>query len=141
MRRSVENAVKMINNLSAELDVMRLSMIETGLETISYNLNRKNSDLRFFDFGKTYFSQGVGSYLKQEHLALYLTGYSNEGSWRSKKEEVDFFNMKGLVSSILQLCGVKNVIFKLEKHNSFELALRIFNDDQLLGIAGKLCGR
>ena len=50
----LETTVNLINNLSAELNIMRPSLLETGLESISWNLNRKNNDLRFFEFGKTY---------------------------------------------------------------------------------------
>ncbi|MCW3116659.1 MAG: phenylalanine--tRNA ligase subunit beta, partial [Chitinophagaceae bacterium] len=53
-------AVKMLNNLSAELNIMRPSMLETGLESIAHNLNRKNNHLRFFEFGKTYTTSGTG---------------------------------------------------------------------------------
>jgi phenylalanyl-tRNA synthetase beta chain len=57
----LETTVKMINNLSAELDVLRPSMVETGLEAISYNINRRNTNLQFFEFGKTY-TKAVGVY-------------------------------------------------------------------------------
>jgi len=65
---------KMINSLSADLNVMRPSMVETGLEPISYNLNRKNKDLLFFELGKTYNTAGVGNYSENEHLHYILPG-------------------------------------------------------------------
>jgi phenylalanyl-tRNA synthetase beta chain len=52
-------SVKMLNSLSAELNIMRPSMLETGLQSIAHNLNRKNNDLKFFDFGKTYKTSGT----------------------------------------------------------------------------------
>ena len=99
-------AVKMINSLSADLDIMRVSMLETGLEAISYNLNRKNNNLKFFEFGKSYTSPTVGQYNEQEHLALYLTGSKVLDSWNGKSQAVDFYYAKGIATAILQLCGV-----------------------------------
>ncbi len=64
----LETAVKMINNLSAELNIMRPSLLETGLESISWNLNRKNTDLRFFEFGKTYETSQPGQYTRNKSL-------------------------------------------------------------------------
>ena len=70
VKRNWKRAVKMINNLSAELNIMRPSLLETGLESISWNLNRKNSDLRFFEFGKTYASSQPGKYAEINHCCL-----------------------------------------------------------------------
>src|SRR5678809_282236 len=67
-------SVKMLNSLSADLNIMRPSMLETGLESIAHNLNRKNNDLKFFDFGKTYKTSGAGKFHETEHLCLYITG-------------------------------------------------------------------
>ena len=77
----LNTTVKMINNLSEELNVMRPSILETGLETIAYNINRKNSNLKFFEFGKTYSTTITGKYAEKEHLALYLTGNNHEDEW------------------------------------------------------------
>jgi phenylalanyl-tRNA synthetase beta chain len=129
--------VKMINNLSADLDVMRPSMIEPGLETISYNINRKNSSLQFFEFGKTYHSHQVGSYTEDEHLALYLTG-NLDGSWKSKGAEADFYRAKGVASSIMQLCGAGNVSFEAVENNSFSLVTYAFADDGAVGLVGEI---
>lgn len=96
-----EGLVKMINNLSAELDVMRPSMLETGLERIAYNLNRRNDDLLFFEFGKTYRREATGRYPETEHLALYLTGQKRAESWMHRQEPVDFYFLKGFVQNIL----------------------------------------
>ena len=54
--------VRLLNNLSAVHNIMRPSMLETGLEAVAYNLNRKNNDLQFFEFGKTYATSGIGKY-------------------------------------------------------------------------------
>ncbi|HEY4965246.1 MAG TPA: phenylalanine--tRNA ligase subunit beta, partial [Puia sp.] len=85
----LETTVKMINNLSTELNIMRPSLLETGLESISWNLNRKNSDLLFFEFGKTYSSLQPGQYSENNHCCLYLTGNRQFESWKGKPVPVD----------------------------------------------------
>jgi phenylalanyl-tRNA synthetase beta chain len=102
----LSHTVKMINNLSEDLDVLRPSMIETGLESIAYNLNRRNQNLQFFEFGKTYLSKAVGSYIEEERLCLYITGANHEDSWREKSKPQDFYQMKGLANALLALSGL-----------------------------------
>jgi phenylalanyl-tRNA synthetase beta chain len=108
----LETTVKMINNLSEELNVLRPSMVETGLESISYNINRKNNNLQFFEFGKTYLTKGVGEYIEDEHLCLYITGSNHEDGWREKNKPQDFYKLKGLAHAIGELCGLNNIRFE-----------------------------
>jgi phenylalanyl-tRNA synthetase beta chain len=102
----LKNVVKMINNLSAELNIMRPSLLETGLETIAYNINRKNNNLRFFEFGKTYNTTNVGQYEEENHLCLYITGALMEDSWKTKSSRTDFYYLKGICSKIMQQSGL-----------------------------------
>jgi phenylalanyl-tRNA synthetase beta chain len=108
----LETTVKMINNLSEELNVLRPSMVETGLESISYNINRKNNNLLFFEFGKTYLTKGVGEYIEDEHLCLYITGSNHEAGWREKNKPQDFYKLKGLTQAVCELCGLNNIRFE-----------------------------
>ncbi|MGI8636921.1 MAG: phenylalanine--tRNA ligase subunit beta [Segetibacter sp.] len=131
-------AAKMINSLSADLDVMRLSMVETGLEITSYNINRKNKDLQFFEFGKTYHSSAVGSYKEREHLALYFTGQQQHASWKSKQTNTDFFRAKGIAAAIAQLCISKKVTFAETLVHGFSLALSGSANNQKLLTLGEV---
>ncbi len=115
----LSGSVKMINSLSTELDVMRPSMVETGLETISYNINRKNKDLQLFEFGKTYHTTGIGAYSENEHLSIYLTGLSNPASWRTKAIPTDFYVAKGIANAVLKLCGIQNATISTEKNADY----------------------
>jgi phenylalanyl-tRNA synthetase beta chain len=99
-------AVKMINNLSAELNILRPSLLETGLEPIAYNLNRKASQLRFFEFGKSYRTHGVGQYAETNHLCLYVTGSLQEDSWKGEGAPVDLYYLKGLCERLLPIVGL-----------------------------------
>ena len=111
----LETTVKMMNNLSADLDVLRPSMLETGLECIAYNSNRKNNNLQLFEYGKTYHTKGVGSYWEDEHLALYITGDNHEDTWQDKAKPNDFFRAKGIAQSVLALCGLDKLKFNKEE--------------------------
>lgn len=95
----------MLNNLSAELNVMRPSMLETGLQCVSFNLNRRNNNLRLFEFGKTYTTSDVGKYFETDHLAIYTTG-STEASWKQKASATDVYFLKSVVNSILLQAGL-----------------------------------
>lgn len=127
--------VKMINNLSAELDVLRPSMLESGLETIAYNVNRKNSDLQLFEFGKTYAAVGEG-FKETEHFCLFATGNHIDQGWRNKATPVDFYRMKGLVTALLQWCGLSNISFEEET----DATVSIFANKQKLGTLQHVTG-
>ena len=81
-------------------------MLETGLESIAYNLNRKNNNLKFFEFGKTYKSAGLGKYEEKEHLCLYITGDATGQGWKNKPQQADFFLIKGVAETVLKLIGL-----------------------------------
>ena len=110
-------SVKMMNNLSADLDVLRPSMLETGLESLAYNLNRRNNNLQLFEFGKTYHSKAVGHYKEQEHLCLYITGANHDDVWNEKSKAFNFYTTKGITQGIVALVGFGNIEFKKEEGN------------------------
>jgi len=121
--QELSQTVKMINSLSADLNVMRPSMVETGLEAIAYNLNRKNKDLRFFELGKTYHSEGVGHYAEEEHLVLYMTGENEGGGWRKKETSIDFYTAKGIATAIIELCDLGKLHYVSTSNEGFSVAL------------------
>ena len=99
------DAVSMLNPLSADLSVLRTSMLPTGLASITYNQNRKHTNLRFFEFGKVYHSTENG-YDEQEVLALYTSGNLNDAHWKGSNGKSEFFYLKGIVSTLLERLGV-----------------------------------
>jgi phenylalanyl-tRNA synthetase beta chain len=138
--KELTTAVKMINSLSADLDVLRPSMVETGLETISYNINRKNKDLQLFEFGKTYHTTGVGNYEEREHFSLYLTGEGKPASWKSKATNIDFFEAKGIASAVIQLCGLNVPAFTKTSKDDFTIALTASANFKTLVTVGEVAG-
>jgi phenylalanyl-tRNA synthetase beta chain len=135
----LETAVKMINNLSAELNIMRPSLLETGLESISWNLNRKNSDLLFFEFGKTYSSSQPGLYKEDNHCCLYLTGNWHSESWKGKPVPVDFYYLKGLCSAICKLSGISGNEVRLS-HPKLTSGMEIKQGKRTILTAGEVDG-
>ncbi|WP_447640894.1 MULTISPECIES: phenylalanine--tRNA ligase subunit beta [Chitinophagaceae] len=110
----LKHTVKMLNSLNAELDIMRPSMLETGLEVISYNTKRKQNNLQLFEYGKNYSTDGVGQYKEQERLALYITGKTKEDDWISKGKAFDFYHAKGIVNAVVALNGFNKISYKKE---------------------------
>lgn len=115
----LQTAVPMLNSLSAELNILRPSMLETGLVAIAHNLNRRNESLRFFEYGKTYARSEQGRYEEKEHLCLYLTGDAQLASWRQPAKATDFYVLKGIAGAMLQMLGVKADGFEALQHPKF----------------------
>ncbi|MBI1342866.1 MAG: phenylalanine--tRNA ligase subunit beta [Terrimonas sp.] len=129
-------SVKMINNLSAELDTMRPSMIETGLESVAYNLNRKNTDLKFFEFGKTYGSAEAGKYVEKEHLCLYISGNNATDNWKQKPVPSDIYFLKGVIQALFSVAGIREEAINPESIPKFEAAIRATMNGETLAFAG-----
>jgi phenylalanyl-tRNA synthetase beta chain len=131
-------AVKMMNNLSAELDSMRVSMLETGLQTVLHNLNRKNNNLRLFEFGKTYSTSGAGNYNEVEHLALFISGRTREENWHIKKENADIYYLKGVVQALLTQLGILDLTFEPGENTRLEEHLQIRSGNTLIASIGRV---
>jgi len=100
--------VHMINSLSADLDVMRPSMLEGGLEVIAYNCNRKSQDLCLFEYGNTYTTQQEGKYVQEARLALWVTGNMQVTHWDQKAQKSNIYYLKGLLNNLLNYSGIKD---------------------------------
>lgn len=101
-----EHNVTMLNPLSADLATMRQSLLFSGLEAVSYNINRKNADLKLFEFGKSYHNLPSG-YEERKHLTLFLSGNRNQESWTNTQKPSDFFLFKGYVNAVLSRLGIQ----------------------------------
>ena len=118
--------VKILNPLSTDLSVMRQSLIFSGLESIAFNINRQQSDLKLFEFGKTYHNFEAN---KEEfkHLSVFVTGNKTEKRWNTNETAVDYFYLKGLVTAIFERLGI-------QKLKSSPLANDVFSEGQQLSI-------
>lgn len=100
-----EYNVTILNPLSNDLSVMRQSLLFSGLEAVSYNINRRNSDLKLFEFGKTYHKH-PSNYEEIKHLSLFVSGNRTNESWTTTEKPSDFFLFKGYIKAVLSRLGI-----------------------------------
>lgn len=98
-------AVQLLNPLSQDLEIMRPGMLPSLLEVLAYNRNRKNTDVKVFEFGKTYRKTEQG-FEEKDRLAMLICGRWNGESWHAKSLQADFFNLKQEVKEVLHICGL-----------------------------------
>jgi len=134
----LHTSVKMVNNLSADLDVLRPSMLETGLESIAYNINRKHNNLRFFEFGKTYFSDTIGAYKEEEHFTVFITGNDETDNWRKQVKTADFYTAKGIAALLCSLCGLTNIQFSEPEETYYGKKHNIKNKNAIIGTVAEV---
>jgi phenylalanyl-tRNA synthetase beta chain len=104
--KEVAEMVTMLNPLSQDLSVMRTSLLFQSLESIAYNLNRKQQDCKFFEFGKTYFPAQEG-YTEHKHLVLAITGNQTAETWTQENLKSNFFYLKGVVEALMVRLGIR----------------------------------
>jgi phenylalanyl-tRNA synthetase beta chain len=102
------NYVEILNKLSEEQGVLRQTLLFTGLEACSYNINRKQKDLKLYEFGKTYYYDS-GNYKEEEFLALYLTGNRETENWQHKTQPTSYYDLAQHVHHILVRTGIVNI--------------------------------
>lgn len=116
--------VTMLNPLSNDLKVLRQSLLFSGLESISYNLNRKNSSLKLYEFGKTYHKYEHG-YQEDKHLVIFISGSRIKDTWTTSPQNSDFFYLKGIIMSILERIGISNLKSSPTKSDVFSEGLTL----------------
>ena len=113
-------SVKMLNPLSSELDVMRQTLLFNGLEAVRLNQNYGTENVKLYEFGKTYQKFDSG-YNEEQFLSIVLSGKVQEESWNSNNNKVSFYDIKGVLESILERLGIwKNGAITGSKNELFE---------------------
>ena len=130
------SAVKMLNNLSVELDILRPSMLHTGLEVIAHNIHRKNSDLLLFENGKTYSKNSDAGYEEKKHLSLYISGDTASVAWNKKAVKADYYFVKGICERILAVAGISSAVFEETADSNMEVAAAIKVKNKTIGLLG-----
>lgn len=130
------DVVQVINPLSRELNTLRPSMVFSGIQAITYNLNRKQSNLKFFDFGKIYKQlsndknlEVTNRFFEQNCLSIYCCGNIHDQNWKTSEQKVDFFFIKQIFNSIILRLGIKidNIIAREIEEEIFEYGLSFYN--------------
>ncbi|WP_442787840.1 phenylalanine--tRNA ligase subunit beta [Flavobacterium suncheonense] len=119
-----EHNVLMLNPLSSDLSAMRQSLLFSALEAVSYNINRRNSDLKLFEFGKSY-HKPISGYEEHKHLTLTVTGNRLMESWTTPEKASDFFLFKGYINAILSRLGIAKTITKPLESDVFAEGVRL----------------
>lgn len=144
--------VKLLNPLSNDLNVMRMSLLFGGLEVIEHNVNRRDADLMLYEFGKIYSrdlsiestaENPIAPYTETERLGLWLTGNIRSGNWARPEEKASFFDMKAIVANIFARLGINGKEIELKPvktpfySNAVEIATRSGKQLGTLGIVAK----
>ena len=145
---TLDTCVKIMNPLSQDLGVMRQTLLFGGLESIARNANRKNADLKFYEFGNCYHykanpaarehnpENSLVEYSEEPHLALWITGNKAAQTWVRKEEKTTFYQLRAYVNNILVRLGVD-----LSKTTVERLENELFSDGLVLKAAnGKALG-
>lgn len=123
-RYPLSACVRLMNPLSNDLAVLRQTLLFGGLESISHNVNRKEADLKFYEFGKVYSfdptkestaEKPLSPYSENENLALWMTGNMNRASWNVKAVEASVYDLKGILMNIFSRAGISEGSLKFEQ--------------------------
>ena len=131
-------AVEMLNPSSEDLAILKTSPVYTALESIAYNINRRNPNLKLFEFGRSYKKEG-GEYKETAWLSGYLTGDVTEANWLDDARKVTFQDLSTVIISMLQYAGIRNLeIVPSEKATLYQYGVVLKHNGQMLGLIGKL---
>ena len=126
--------VKILNSLSKDVSKLRTTLLESSLKTLKYNINRKNNNLKYFEFGKIYESI-KDSYNENRRLSITYSGKIISKSWRNEFINAEFYSLKNIVINILSKLSIE-VNEKPIELNGFKKTLGLFNKDKKLAIIG-----
>lgn len=134
---SKEESVEVLNKLSEDLGVLRQKLVFNGLEVIAHNVNRKQKDLKLFEFGKGY-TKVSGEYVEKNYLALYMTGNIEEETWIRPARAVDFQDLSSVVHKMLKKFKLPNSKTSAIHEEGYQYALQLYSGENVIGTWGQL---
>ena len=142
----IKNCVKLLNPLSNDLSVMRQTLLFGGLESVAFNRNHKNPDIRFYEFGNCYFydadkkveGETLKEYSEEFHLGIWISGNSITNSWTAADEKSSVYQLKAYVENILSRIGISSDKYSYSQFSSelYSAAISIKTRNRELGIIG-----
>lgn len=144
----VANSIMVMNPLSNDLNCMRQTLLFGGLESIAYNINRKNGNIKFYEFGNCYFFDAnkeqtaeapLKPYSENYHLGIWVSGNKTEQSWVGKQEKTSFYQLRAYVDNVLARMGVnlKRVVYGAYSDDLLSEGISIYTPTgKLLGVMG-----
>jgi len=131
------DAVEILNKLSEEQGILRQTLLFTGLEVCAHNINRKQKDLRLFEFGKIYFKES-GKYKEEERLAIYFTGNQEIENWQRKTQAVSYYDIAQHIQHVLIKSGIHNIKQENLNDQLFEYGSVLKLGKEEIGSVGKI---
>lgn len=129
--------VVILNKLSEDLGVMRQSLLYSVIEVATYNINRKQNNLKIFEFGKTYEKLAEG-YKEKDHLVIGLTGSLNGEHWNEKPKSVEFHDLSAVVNLIISKFTSQKINSTVNHKTPYSYALELSVADKTLATLGKV---
>jgi phenylalanyl-tRNA synthetase beta chain len=129
--KNPEEAVKILNALSIDLNVMRQSLLMPAMESVAYNQNRKSADVKFYEFGKTYHLINE-KYVERPRLLIMLSGAAAAESWSQRQSPVTFYHIKAAVDAVLGRLAVTNYQTEELNDENFAYGLKYFRGQQAI---------
>ena len=139
-------SVHLLNPLSSELNVMRQTLLFSGLENIARNTNNKRGDLKLFEFGKSYYKDKnatrqdsvTDQYKEKEWISLFVTGKDHDDLWYEAGKNLDFFYLKNIIENIFKLVNINDLEIRMEEDERFTSHLRYYKGSECLCTIGEL---
>lgn len=129
--------VEIVNKLSEELGILRQTLLFTGLEVCGYNINRKQKDLKLYEFGKIYYKDGA-KYREEEKLALYISGKTEIENWQRPSVNVSYYDLAQDVQHVLQRAGITAFQQETVADALFEYSSKLLRGKDEIGKLGKV---
>ncbi|QDH77529.1 phenylalanine--tRNA ligase subunit beta [Echinicola soli] len=137
---NTEENVEIFNKLSEDLGVMRQSLLFTGLEVLAHNINRRQTDLKFFEFGTAYFKEQEG-YREEKHLSVFLTGNKSAETWLEPTRQVSFPDLYTVVERLFDKLNVRMPEVEIIHDSPFDYALKLKIGEKEIGKVGQLSSK
>lgn len=129
--KNLDEAVFILNPLSSDLNVMRQNLLMPALESVAYNQNRKNGDVKFYEFGKTYHLINE-KYVERPRLLLLVSGAKQSEQWNHNAKPVTFYNLKSAVDAIISRLGIESYQSDALSDENFAYGIKYFRGDKVL---------
>ena len=129
-------SIEIINSISSDISKLRTTLLESCLKTLKHNLNRKNKNNTFFEFGKIYEKRN-DSNVEKRRLGIIYSGEINENSWNNKSKIADFYQLKNIVNNILIKLSI-DCDEKIIDLDGFKSALAFYNNGFRFAVVGEI---
>jgi phenylalanyl-tRNA synthetase beta chain len=137
---SERKEITIINSISSDISQLRTTMLDSMLKTLKFNLNRKNSNNKFFEFGKIYERNEDNLNKESRRLGILFYGHLFRDSWNKTENKEPYFILKNLVLNIFKKLSIEISEIPIS-HDGFEKALGLYNEKEKIGIIGNISNK